>query len=240
MTERQVNEWKLTPREPTEEMHAAANREWDGRMSARSAGVWQAMWDAAPPPPSLPADVREEVKAIRRAAEKARGKASAMRRAQGDDAALSFYWSEMLTIQHAAAALLTKLRASGAEEPDAFGLYHGKLPGSDGTVNLERSGPLPITRPGPRKAPSPSHVVRAAEEELDDDFPNTGARYGMMSRSAQPPSGLDPETVRKCMVAVQSCRTTTSGNAAWENGKRAGLREAEAALAALLPDGGAA
>ena len=29
--------------EPSEGMLEAANREWDGRMSARSAGVWQAM-----------------------------------------------------------------------------------------------------------------------------------------------------------------------------------------------------
>jgi hypothetical protein len=29
--------------EPSEGMHEAANREWDGRMSARSAGVWNAM-----------------------------------------------------------------------------------------------------------------------------------------------------------------------------------------------------
>lgn len=36
-------EWVSVPREPTEAMYAAANREWDGRMSARSAGVWQAM-----------------------------------------------------------------------------------------------------------------------------------------------------------------------------------------------------
>jgi hypothetical protein len=34
-------------REPTEAMLEASNREWDGRMSARSAGVWQAMVDAA-------------------------------------------------------------------------------------------------------------------------------------------------------------------------------------------------
>lgn len=40
--------WALVPIEPTEAMHAAANREWDGRMSARSAGVWQAMIGAAP------------------------------------------------------------------------------------------------------------------------------------------------------------------------------------------------
>lgn len=44
--------WRLVPIEPTEEMHAAANREWDGRMSARSAGVWQAMINAAPPAPA--------------------------------------------------------------------------------------------------------------------------------------------------------------------------------------------
>lgn len=44
--------WKFMPREATEEMHAAANREWDGRMSARSAGVWKAMFDVAPTPPS--------------------------------------------------------------------------------------------------------------------------------------------------------------------------------------------
>ena len=34
-------------REPTEPMLQASEREWDGRMSARSAGVWQAMIDAA-------------------------------------------------------------------------------------------------------------------------------------------------------------------------------------------------
>jgi hypothetical protein len=34
-------------REPTPEMIEASNREWDGRMSARSAGVWQAMIAAA-------------------------------------------------------------------------------------------------------------------------------------------------------------------------------------------------
>ena len=35
------------PVEPTEAMYAAAEREWDGRMSARSAGVWKAMLAAA-------------------------------------------------------------------------------------------------------------------------------------------------------------------------------------------------
>jgi hypothetical protein len=34
-------------REPTEAMIAASNREWDGRMSHRSSGAWQAMIDAA-------------------------------------------------------------------------------------------------------------------------------------------------------------------------------------------------
>lgn len=42
---------KLVPNDPTEEMYAAAEREWDGRMSARSRGVWQAMLAAAPPAP---------------------------------------------------------------------------------------------------------------------------------------------------------------------------------------------
>jgi hypothetical protein len=40
-------------REPTEAMIEASNREWDGRMSARSAGVWQAMIDAALAPMGL-------------------------------------------------------------------------------------------------------------------------------------------------------------------------------------------
>lgn len=34
-------------REPTEAMLAATNREWDGRMSFRSTGAWQAMIDEA-------------------------------------------------------------------------------------------------------------------------------------------------------------------------------------------------
>lgn len=34
-------------REPTEAMIEASNREWDGRMSHRSSGAWQAMVDAA-------------------------------------------------------------------------------------------------------------------------------------------------------------------------------------------------
>jgi hypothetical protein len=34
-------------RNPTEAMIEASNREWDGRMSHRSAGAWQAMIDAA-------------------------------------------------------------------------------------------------------------------------------------------------------------------------------------------------
>lgn len=34
-------------REPTEVMIEASNREWDGRMSYRSSGAWQAMIDAA-------------------------------------------------------------------------------------------------------------------------------------------------------------------------------------------------
>ena len=34
-------------REPTEAMHEAANREWDGRMSFRVTGAWQAMIAAA-------------------------------------------------------------------------------------------------------------------------------------------------------------------------------------------------
>lgn len=34
-------------REPTEKMIEASNREWDGRMSYRSSGAWQAMIDAA-------------------------------------------------------------------------------------------------------------------------------------------------------------------------------------------------
>ena len=42
--------WRTVPVEPTEAMYAAAEREWDGRMSARSRGVWQAMLAAAPSP----------------------------------------------------------------------------------------------------------------------------------------------------------------------------------------------
>jgi hypothetical protein len=34
-------------REPTEAMIEASNREWDGRMSHRSSGAWQAMIDEA-------------------------------------------------------------------------------------------------------------------------------------------------------------------------------------------------
>lgn len=34
-------------REPTPEMIEASNREWDGRMSHRSSGAWEAMIDAA-------------------------------------------------------------------------------------------------------------------------------------------------------------------------------------------------
>ena len=34
-------------REPTESMVAASDREWDGRMSHRSTGAWQAMIDEA-------------------------------------------------------------------------------------------------------------------------------------------------------------------------------------------------
>ena len=37
----------VVPKEPTEKMYAAAEREWDGRMSARSAGVWKSMIEAA-------------------------------------------------------------------------------------------------------------------------------------------------------------------------------------------------
>jgi hypothetical protein len=40
--------WKLVPVEATEAMHQAANREWDGRISARIANVWGAMLAAAP------------------------------------------------------------------------------------------------------------------------------------------------------------------------------------------------
>lgn len=47
----EVERWKLVPVEPTEAMYEASNREWDGRMSARSCGVWQAMLAASPPPP---------------------------------------------------------------------------------------------------------------------------------------------------------------------------------------------
>jgi hypothetical protein len=34
-------------REPTDAMVEASNREWDGRMSHRSSGAWQAMIDEA-------------------------------------------------------------------------------------------------------------------------------------------------------------------------------------------------
>lgn len=43
--------WALVPIEPTPLMHAASEREWDGRMSARTRGVWRAMISAAPTPP---------------------------------------------------------------------------------------------------------------------------------------------------------------------------------------------
>lgn len=36
----------LAPKEPTEKMIQASNREWDGRMSHRSSGAYQAMRDA--------------------------------------------------------------------------------------------------------------------------------------------------------------------------------------------------
>lgn len=42
----------IVPREPTEAMIEASNREWDGRMSHRSSGAWQAMIEAALTPPS--------------------------------------------------------------------------------------------------------------------------------------------------------------------------------------------
>ena len=44
-------------REPTPEMVAASNREWDGRMSHRSTGAWQAMIGAALAP-TLPDEDR--------------------------------------------------------------------------------------------------------------------------------------------------------------------------------------
>ena len=40
-------------REPTEKMVEASNREWDGRMSHRSTGAWQAMIDAALQEPQI-------------------------------------------------------------------------------------------------------------------------------------------------------------------------------------------
>ena len=43
-------------REPTEAMIEASNREWDGRMSHRSSGAWQAMIDAALPTPEKDKD----------------------------------------------------------------------------------------------------------------------------------------------------------------------------------------
>jgi hypothetical protein len=50
--------WKLVPIEPTEKMLDAAEREWDGRMSVRSTGVWQAMCDAVAPQTVCIGDVR--------------------------------------------------------------------------------------------------------------------------------------------------------------------------------------
>lgn len=41
-------DWVMVPREPTEAMLAASEREWDGRMSFRSTGAWQAMLSASP------------------------------------------------------------------------------------------------------------------------------------------------------------------------------------------------
>lgn len=41
-------------REPTNAMVEASNREWDGRMSHRSSGAWQAMIDAALSPSPSP------------------------------------------------------------------------------------------------------------------------------------------------------------------------------------------
>lgn len=43
----------LAMREPTKAMIEASNREWDGRMSHRSSGAWQAMIDAALSPPDI-------------------------------------------------------------------------------------------------------------------------------------------------------------------------------------------
>ncbi len=45
--------WWLVPIEPTEAMYAAAEREWDGRMSVRTRGVWQAMLAASPSSPQV-------------------------------------------------------------------------------------------------------------------------------------------------------------------------------------------
>lgn len=39
---------QLVPKEPTEPMLKATEREWDGRMSFRSTGAWKAMLGAAP------------------------------------------------------------------------------------------------------------------------------------------------------------------------------------------------
>ena len=47
-------DWAWVPRDPTPEMLAASEREWDGRMSFRSTGAWQAMLDAAPVSPEFP------------------------------------------------------------------------------------------------------------------------------------------------------------------------------------------
>jgi len=70
--------WRLVPVEPTEAMHEAANREWDGRMSARAAGVWQAMLAAAPLPPAETPDVRSLAIAARRERQASEGETSAL------------------------------------------------------------------------------------------------------------------------------------------------------------------
>ena len=51
------SDWILVPKVATEGMHEATLQEWDGRMSARSAGVYDAMLSAAPAYEITEADV---------------------------------------------------------------------------------------------------------------------------------------------------------------------------------------
>lgn len=255
-----IDRWALKPREPTEAMHKAANREWDGRMSARSAGVWQAMWDASPTPPSLPAEAGEPPEDLRpwgwapgtylhqcldcppEEKEKAVGL-----RDWGDKRAWRCHKHAVEAWRRSTSEASPSPSPSAVERAAERIRRALKFNMNDGLgVGLKREEAeavlAALAASGPAQGPVAWRVKDFADGWVycpSHSFAKALAdREGAVMQplyTAQPPSGLDPETVRAIITKHERGEDHDAG--AYDDGCNVCCMLAD--LRAILPDGGA-